>query len=163
MDTPDGFAPCRVIASYDWAALLTLIHTEYAFMQGRVDPPTATDALTPEALADQAARGEIWVIEAAERPVACIFLTPKPPALFICKLAVASTHRGRGLARRLVAVAEDRAAARGLTHLALHNRVELTENHAAFTALGFAITGQTAHEGYERPTRVTMQRPVGLR
>ena len=52
-------------------------------------------------------------------------------------------------------MAETRARALGLPVLELQTRVELTENHAAFRALGFAQTGATAHPGFDRPTSLT--------
>ncbi|MDF0602965.1 GNAT family N-acetyltransferase [Psychromarinibacter sp. C21-152] len=160
---PTSLAPFRATEPYDWDALLTLLRTEFAYMQGRVDPPSSIQGLTPDGVAEQANAGEVWVIEDTDRPVASVFLTPKPHALYIGKLAVAFTHRGKGHARQLVDLAEARARALGLDRLELQARVELTENHAAFTAMGFAITGQTAHPGYDRPTSVTMQRPVEAR
>lgn len=156
-------APFRATKPYDWDALLKLIQTEFAHMEGRIDPPSSMHRLTPEAIAQQADSGEVWVIEEGGRPVACAFLTPKPHALYVGKLAVAFPQRGRGLARQLVDLAEERARALGFDRLELQSRVELTENHAAFTAMGFAITGQTAHAGYDRPTSVTMQRPLDSR
>ena len=127
-------------------------------MEGRIDPPSSMHRLTEAAIADQARTGEVWVT--GDPPVACLFLTPRPDALYLGKLAVADGHRGRGLARRLVDHAARRAAARGLPALELQTRIELTENHAAFARMGFAATGTTAHQGYDRPTSITMRRPV---
>ena len=117
----------------------------------------------PALIAEQARLGEVWVIEDNGSAVACVFLSPKPNAMYIGKLAVAATHRGRGLARVLVAVAETRARDLALPVLMLQTRVELTENHATFNALGFAITGTTSHEGFDRPTSITMEREVPAR
>lgn len=140
-----------------WPAILALLRAEFAFMQGRIDPPSSLETLTPEALTDQTRKGEIWIIGA---PVACLFLTPKPGELYLGKLAVAASHRGQGLARRLMDLAESRARALGLPALELQTRVELVENQATFRALGFTETGRTAHPGYDRPTSVTFRRPV---
>ncbi|MEI2652271.1 MAG: GNAT family N-acetyltransferase [Microthrixaceae bacterium] len=74
-------------------------------------------------------------------PVACVFLTPKPGALYVGKLAVADSHRGQGLARRLIDRAEARAREMGLPALELQTRVELVENQAAFLAMGFREVG----------------------
>jgi ribosomal protein S18 acetylase RimI-like enzyme len=142
-----------------WPAILALLRAEFAFMQGRIDPPSSLVALTPDALTDHCRTGEIWIIGA---PVACLFLTPRPGRLTLGKLAVAGGHRGRGLARRLIDLAETRARALGLPALDLQTRVELVENHAAFRALGFTETGRTAHPGYDRPTSVTFRRAVAL-
>lgn len=140
-----------------WPAVLRLLHGAFAYMEGRIDPPSSLRDLTPEALTRQAEVGEIWVIGA---PVACVFLTPKPRALYVGKLTVASEHRGRGLARQLIEVAEGRARERGLPALELQTRVELVENQAAFQAMGFREVGRTAHPGYDRPTSITYRRAV---
>jgi hypothetical protein len=40
-------------------------------------------------------------------------------------------------------------------------RVELTENHETFRAMGFTVeTGRTAHPGYDRPTSITFRRAL---
>lgn len=141
-------------------AVLGLIRTTFAYMEGRIDPPSSLHRLTREELARQAAEGEVWAIVAADRPVACVFLTPRPPVLCLGKLAVAPTHRGRGFARRLVALAEARAQALGLDAVELESRVELTENHSAFAAMGFRVAGERAHPGYDRATSLTFVKPI---
>ena len=152
--------PVRASGAYDWAAVLRLIRAAFADMDGRIDPPSSMHALTALAIAAQAEAGEVWVIEAAGVPVACLFLTVKPASLYLGKLAVAEAWRGRGLARRLVETAEARARAIGLPALELQTRVELTENHAAFRAMGFTQTAATAHDGYDRPTSLTFRKPL---
>lgn len=140
-----------------WPPILELLHQAFAYMEGRIDPPSSLRDLTPEALARQTAVGEIWIIGA---PVACVFLTPKPGVLYVGKLAVAEGHRGRGLARQLIGKAEARAQEMRLQALELQTRVELLENQAAFRAMGFLEVGRTAHAGYDRPTSITYRRAV---
>jgi GNAT superfamily N-acetyltransferase len=152
--------PVRASGDYDWGAVLRLIRESFAFMDGRIDPPSSMHHLTEADVAAQAESGEVWVIEAAGSPVACLFLTVKPGCLYLGKLAVAAAWRGRGLARRLVEAAEERARAMGLRALELQTRVELVENHATFRALGFTQTAATAHAGYDRPTSLTFRKPI---
>jgi GNAT superfamily N-acetyltransferase len=140
----------------DWPHLLGLIRKAFAFMDGRVDPPSSVNRLTIDGIAEQARTGEIWVI--GHPPVACVFLTPAAQALSIGKLAVAASHRREGLGRRLVEQAEVRARALRLPALELQTRVELIENHAAFRALGFVEIARTAHPGHDRPTSITFRR-----
>jgi ribosomal protein S18 acetylase RimI-like enzyme len=150
--------PHRCHAPFDAAAILRLLQEEFAFMEGRIDPPSSLAALTPAAIEAQAVAGEVWAI--GTPPVACLFLTPRRDALYLGKLAVAASHRRRGLARALVDLAEGCARARGLPALELQTRVELTGNQATFRALGFVETGRTAHPGFDRPTTVTFRRAV---
>lgn len=144
----------------DHGPLLALVRTSFAFMDGRIDPPSSVHRLTAAAVTAQAEVGEVWVLEVDGGPVACLFATPMEGALYVGKLAVAGAWRGRGLARRLMGIAEDRARAQGFPRIRLQSRVELTENHAAFAKMGFANVGETAHEGYDRPTSITMEKPV---
>lgn len=142
-----------------WPPILALLHEAFAYMEGRIEPPSSLRNLTPEALTRQSELGEIWVIGA---PVACVFLTPKPGALYLGKLAVAASHRGQGLARRLIGLAEERARVLHLPALELETRVELVENQAAFRAMGFEEVGRTAHPGYDRPTSITYRRAISF-
>ena len=148
--------PYRALDPFDWSAVLRLIQTEFAYMEGRIDPPSSMLSLTPASLA---AMPEVWVSGAP--PVACMVLTPKDDALYLGKLAVARSHRGKGLARQMVAVAERRARELGLPAVELQTRVELVENHATFAALGFVETARTAHKGYDRPTTITFRKVIG--
>jgi len=144
----------------DWGALHRLLCESFAYMEGRVDPPSSMGALTREGLAEKARREILIVVRDGAAPVGCGFGAAKGDALYLGKLAVAEGHRGRGLLRAMVALADEIARARDLSALELQSRVELAENHAAFAALGFAEVGRTAHEGYDRPTSITFRRAV---
>ncbi|MBL8563447.1 MAG: GNAT family N-acetyltransferase [Gemmobacter sp.] len=142
----------------DPAPVLALIRAAFADMAGRIDPPSSAGALTGAEVRRQAAEGEVWLIGRA--PEACVFLTPKPGALYIGKLATAEGARRRGHARALITLAEARARALGLPLLELQSRIELVENHNAFKAMGFAVVGATRHPGYRRDTSLTFRRTV---
>lgn len=139
--------------------VLDLIRRSFAFMEGRIDPPSSMHRLTMADIARQCVDGEVWVIGAP--PLACLFLTPQVDSLYLGKLAVDVDARGTGLARRLIDVAEERARARALPTLELKVRVELTENQQAFARMGFCPVGHESHPGFDRPTSVTMRRAVG--
>lgn len=147
----------RAVEPFDWPGVLALIQRAFAVMEGRIDPPSSLHRLTAAGVAAQAMAGEVWVIPPLQ---ACMFLTPRPGRLYLGKLAVDPALQGRGLARHLVAQAEDRARALGLPVLELETRVELVENHAIFRRLGFIETGRKAHEGFQRPTSITFQKRV---
>ena len=150
--------PYRAGADTDWDAVLGLIRAEFAHMAGRIDPPSSMHDLTEAAVAAQAQSGEVWLIGTA--PAACVFLSARPPVLYVGKLAVAAPMRRQGLAQALMAVADARARALSLPVLQLQTRIELVENHAVFTAMGFHQTAATAHPGFDRPTSLTFERRV---
>lgn len=147
--------PYLVDSKSDFFEVLRLIRSEFAYMDGRIDPPSSMHRLTAE---DLARSGEVWAM--GHPPVACMVLTPKDDFLYLGKLAVAGDQRGKGLARRLTDHAIARAQALGLPAVELQTRVELVENQDAFRALGFTETGRTAHPGHDRPTSVTFRKPV---
>lgn len=157
---PTRYTPRRLTPGDDMAPVLTLIREAFAYMEGVIDPPSSMHRLTEAELARQSSDAEIWVLEELGDTVACVTLTKQPECLHLGKLAVAATHRGRGLSRQLVAHAEARAKALGYHTLELQSRVELGENHAAFRAMGFVKVGETAHAGYGRPTSFTFRKAV---
>ncbi|MGF1501370.1 MAG: GNAT family N-acetyltransferase [Paracoccaceae bacterium] len=144
----------------DWTAVLDLLHAAFAPMEGRIDPPSSLARLSAADIATRARTGAVFLAEDRNRAIGCLFAEALPDALYCSKIAVASGHRGRGLARALLAAAEQEARNRGLPALTLSSRVELTETHAAFRALGFAETGRSAHPGFDRPTSVAFRRPL---
>lgn len=134
-------------------AVLTLIQSSFAFIEGRIDPPSSMQNLTLGSVSKQAETGEIWGIG---HPVqACVFLTRKPGCVYLGKLAVAPNARRQGLARRLIDLAATRAADLRCSFVELQTRIELVENHATVEALGFREVGRTAHPGYDHPTSIT--------
>lgn len=153
-------APRRVAPDEDMAPIHTLLTTAFAYMEGRIDPPSSLGRMGVTALSRAAAEAELWVIDREAGPLACMILTPQEDTLYLGKLAVTHAARGKGLARRLIALSLERARALGLPSVTLQTRVELLENHATFAALGFEMTGTTAHPGYDRPTSVNFRRSL---
>lgn len=142
----------------DFHEVLALIRTAFAYMEGRIDPPSSMQRLTVTDLARAAETGEVWV--AGDPVLGCMVLTPAADALYLGKLAVADAARGTGLGRTLVARAEASALARGLPAVQLQCRVELTELHGFYRALGYAEAGRSAHPGFDHPTSITFRKPV---
>ncbi len=110
------------------AAVLTLIRESFAGMDGRIDPPSSMHTLTLADLSD--AKHEVWVI--GTPPLACMVLTPQADTIYLGKLAVTPTMRGRGLTRIMVAQAAQRARALTLLAITLQTRIELIENQQIF-------------------------------
>ncbi len=144
---------------HDWQALHALLASSFAFMDGRINPPSSLASLSPEDFSAKARHEDLFIIRDAFL-VACLFGTPQGDVYYIGKLAVAGAHRGRGHARALIDAAAARASQLGLSALELQTRVELVENHATFAAMGFSPSGATAHPGYDRPTSLTFRRPL---
>ncbi len=146
----------RITPPYDFAPMLKLIQRSFAYMDGVIDPPSSMHHLTVEDLERAAVEGVALVI--GDPPVACALCKPLGDALYVGKIAVDASQRGQGLARALLAEAEEIARERGFGFLELQTRVELTANHKTFAALGFVKVAETAHDGYDRPTSITLRK-----
>lgn len=147
---PVGFA--------DWDGLLALLRDAFAYMAGRIDPPSSLHGFDAAKLADKAAEEELVLAFVEGTLAGCLFAAPRGDALYLGKIAVRPDLRGLGIARRMFALAEASARSRGFKALELQARIELTENHRTFAALGFEKVGEGSHPGYTRPTDVNFRR-----
>ena len=144
----------------DWPGLLALLHANYAYMAARIDPPSSLLRMNA-AQFEKKSRDETLILAlGGERLVGCMFADLREDCVYVGKLAVDTPFRGQGLARRLMLAAEAIARAHARPFLELQTRIELTENHAAFAALGFAKVNEYAHPGYSRPTSITMRKAM---
>jgi len=158
---PADIAIRRAPADFaDWEAVRKLIHDAFAYMEGRIDPPSSAWRLTPQSMAADAAKGVLLLAWREDTLAGCVFVRPKDEALYVGKLAVRPGLHGSGIGKALVEAARAEARALGLEALELETRIELTKNHDTFARMGFMKTAETAHPGYERPTSITMRAAV---
>lgn len=144
----------------DWSGLLRLLQQSFAYMDGRIDPPSSLKTLDAAALQTKAGRETLIVAHDQATLVGCGFVDLRPDCAYLGKLAVADAWRRQGVARGIVEAAVALARAAGCPVLELQTRVELLENQRSFEALGFVTVARTAHPGFDRPTSLTMHRPV---
>ncbi len=145
-----------------WEELLALILSSFAYMNDRIDPPSSALKLTPATLAGKARTEIAYAAMEGDMLCGCVFLRPEEGCLYIGKLAIAPDAQGRGIGRRLLAVAEQAARHRALPSLRLETRIELVDNHDVFTRWGFAKTSENAHPGFTRTTSIEMRKPVSI-
>ncbi|TCL71924.1 GNAT family N-acetyltransferase [Rhizobium sp. BK251] len=151
----------RLDQTFDrWDELLDLILRSFAYMDGRIDPPSSALRLTPATLVEKAGLEIGFVALDGAHLVGCVFCRPEGGSLYIGKLAVLPETQGKGIGRRLLAGAEETARDLGLSSLRLETRIELEENHAVFSAWGFVKTAENAHAGFGRTTSIEMRKPV---
>jgi GNAT superfamily N-acetyltransferase len=149
-------------ADFDrWNELLALILEAFAYMDGIIDPPSSAHRLTPENLAAKAGAETVFLATAGEELLGCVFVAEKPDHFYVGKLAVAPAAQGAGIGKRLLGAVEQFARESGKPILELQTRVELTGNQKAFGRLGFVEAARTAHEGFDRPTSITMRKVLG--
>jgi GNAT superfamily N-acetyltransferase len=149
---PDDFS--------NWSELLQLLQDAFAPMQGRIRPPSSVQALTLESIAAKSREENLFLALDKDEVVGCVFAKRLADSFYLSKLAVRSDRRGDGIGRRLMDAVEMHAREIGLSRLELDTRIELTENHATFAALGYVKTAEAAHDGYARPTFITMRKAL---
>ena len=150
--------PIRRLQPNDQALseVLTLIRTSFAFMTGRIDPPSSMHQLTVQDLSDQAHAS--WILAMGDPVEACVVASPLPHALYLGKMAVDAILRGQGVGRLLVAACVEIAREMGHDRLELQVRIELVENQQAFAKMGFVKVSENCHPGYGCVTEITMQK-----
>ena len=157
---------CGIVADFDlqiapddvdWDELHTLLNEAFAYMDGRIDPPSSLLSMTVETLREKAQNETLVQVLHDGRIVGCMFCRFDKPWLYVGKVAVSLDNRGKGLGRMMFKTAFDIAARMQAKGLELETRIELIENHRAFEKLGFVKVSESAHEGYDRPTSICMR------
>ncbi|MEQ9642197.1 MAG: GNAT family N-acetyltransferase [Alphaproteobacteria bacterium] len=138
--------------------MLDLILQAFDYMNARIDPPSSALRMTPASIAADAAKGTLLLAERDADLVGCVFCTPQDDVLYVGKLAVRPGLQGQGIGKQLMAAAEAEARAQAFAFMELGTRVELTENLATFAKLGFVKHADFTHDGYDRPTSVTLRK-----
>jgi GNAT superfamily N-acetyltransferase len=142
----------------EWDRLLELLRGAFAYQESRIDPPSSVYALDRESLAEKSSHEQLFVASVASDLAGCVFACGRRSLLHVSKLAVWPHMQARGIGRRLMSAVEVFARESGHRILELETRIELTENHRTFEALGFNKVSEHAHEGYDHPTYIKMRK-----
>lgn len=133
------------------AALVEDAYGHYVARIGRKPGPMLTDH------AARIATGETYLLDGGGAVLGLIVLVAQADALLVENIAVAPGAQGRGLGRRLMGFAENRAGALGLPRLRLYTHVAMVENRALYARLGYAETHRVREAGLDR---VYMEKPL---
>ena len=79
-----------------------------------------------------------------------LLLVEEDDALLLENVAVLPSHRGRGVGRSLLQLAESRALALGLPRIRLYTHVTMVENQAHYERVGYVETARTTEHGFTR-------------
>jgi ribosomal protein S18 acetylase RimI-like enzyme len=105
-------------------------------------------------------RGEVWLLACGDRDVGVAVLEERPDHLLVYSIAVRPTEQGRGHGRALLAFADQRAIALGLTVIRLYTNVRMEKNIAVYRRYGYVETGTRPHPSREDEVLVDMMRAV---
>ena len=143
-----------------WEALADLVRGAFKYMDGRIDPPSSLGAMGVADFIKKAQNETLIVAQVDNQLIGCAFAAIRDDSVYLSKVAVLLAYRRQGVTRSLFEAADELARQMGKKFLELQTRIELTENHQAFGALGFIKVAETAHPGYNRTTSITMRRRV---
>jgi ribosomal protein S18 acetylase RimI-like enzyme len=143
-----------------WDELLAVIRASFAYMDGVIDPPSSVHRLTARSLRAKATVELGFLATAGDEIAGSAFLSEKDDHCYLGKLAVAPAWQGRGIGRLLLQAVEEHARRAGKPVIELGTRVELIANQRLFARLGFVEIERVAHEGFDRPTSVTMRKAL---
>jgi len=148
MTTPPGTAAAlglRRATMSDLPAIRAVIGAAYARYLARMDKPPAPISRD---YGPSVEAGTTWV---AGSPIAAVLtLYPRDDHLYVENIAVDPSAQGRGLGRALMEFAEQEAARRGFSRMALVTHETMTENQAIYARLGYTETERRAEDGYRR-------------
>jgi ribosomal protein S18 acetylase RimI-like enzyme len=135
-------------------ALVRSAYAKWVAVIGREPLPMAADY-------DRAVRDhEIDLFHADGELIALIELIRNPDHLFIENVAVSPARQGRGIGRRLLAHAEQKACDRGVPEIRLATNSAFESNIRLYLSIGYRIDRR---EPFMGGTAVYMSRKIGSR
>ncbi len=117
------------------------IRAAFAEYAGRLTPPSLALSETSASVLQVMAHGGAFVAERGGQVTGCVLYQHRGDHLYFSRLSVRPECRGRGLARALTVVVEERALASGLGCVRLSVRRELHENRAMYARFGYRHVG----------------------
>lgn len=138
--------------------IVTLIQRAFAQYRDRLVPASAALLETRESIAALMARGRVLLAKVNGMAVGCVALEDKGDHVYVGRLAVEPSARGRKLGLALMDAAETEARLMGGQRLRVDCRLSLTENRSFFGALGFVEGAHRCHAGFAEPTYVELEK-----
>jgi ribosomal protein S18 acetylase RimI-like enzyme len=151
-DSARGPLGLRGATAADLPAIKAIIDAAYARYLTQMDKPPAPMLRDYGPSIED---GTTWVTGS---PVSAVLtLYPRDGHLLVENIAVHPGAQGRGLGRALMSFAEQEAARRGFSRMALVTHEVMTENQALYARLGYTEVERRAEDGYRR---IYMEKPL---
>jgi N-acetylglutamate synthase-like GNAT family acetyltransferase len=148
----------RVAEPAEAEAIVTLIHRAFAQYRDRLVPASAALSETRDTIAALMTRGRVLLAKVNGMAVGCVAVEGKGDCVYVGRLAVEPSARGRKLGLALMDAAETEARLMGGQRLRVDCRLALTENRSFFGALGFVEGAHRCHAGFAEPTYVELEK-----
>lgn len=111
---------------------------------GREPAPMVTD------YGDAVAAGQAWVAEEDGHAVGIVVLIPQADHLLVENIAVRPSAQARGIGRRFLELADERARELGYDEVRLYTHETMTENIAYYPRRGYTETHRGGQDGFRR-------------
>ncbi len=133
----------------DADALAACIDAAYARYAARIAdlPPVSADC------AEEIAKYQVWVAEIEHEVVGGLVIIPKEGFMRLANVAVHPDHKGAGLGRALIALAETEALDQGYREMRLTTHVDMPENVQLYAHLGW-------QQDHRRGNKVSMRKVI---
>lgn len=126
------------------AAVAAAAYRHYVPRIGRPPAPMTAD------YAHAVRECEVWAAEDDGEIAGFVILIAQPGHLLMENIAVVPAAQRRGTGAKLMALAEDRAAALGLPEIRLYTNQAMTENLAFYPRRGYTETHRAEQDGFQR-------------
>ena len=129
--------PIRRLRPDNAAAVVEVIHAAFRAQEVATDPPPGALKETAESVRALLEAGGGAAVETDGGTVGVILWREAEGGLYFGRMAVLPAFRGQGIARALIAEAEQEARRRGLRRVHCGARLVLEGNHRLFRACGY--------------------------
>ena len=113
-------------------------------MEGQRPAPMDAD------YAEAVARDLVWVAEVSGEVAGFLVLVDRPGVTLLENVAVHPDRQGRGVGRRLMAIAEEHARAAGSHTIRLYTNAAMQENRRLYARLGYSEVDRRVDDGFDR-------------
>ncbi len=129
----------------DATLLHNIIKAAFAEYDGVLEVPPGALSETLEEVERDIARGAALLAYDGEQAVGTVRYEVRPDYLYVGRLAVLPSHRGRKVGAALMAYVENLAPALGRTTIHLGTRLSMPGNIAFYERLGYRIVSSEPH------------------
>ena len=137
--------------------------TQAAFgAYGSLDPPSGAVRESPARVREDLEAGGGAIAEIGGEPAGCLrWRIGETGDLHVRRVAVVPARQRGGIGRALMEWAEDEAQRRGCPGIVVGVRVALPGNLSFYRGLGYEVTGEHRHEGYDQTTWFALRKELG--
>lgn len=156
--TTDRLVVIRSATLADVPTIVAIIHAAFQEYDGAIDPPSGAHNESADKIRAKMATDQALLAVIAGQPVGCVLYRNEGDHMYFGRLAVLPEYRGRGIAAALIEYVEARARELELPRVRLGVRVALPQLRASYERLGYRVTEERRHAGYDYPTYLIMEK-----